>query len=97
MAGSERPEAAFYAVVAGRVQGVGFRWSARDAASRLGLVGWVRNAADGSVEVLAEGNQDALDLFRAWLDKGPPSARVDSVAVRPRAPTGAFRRFQVEA
>lgn len=96
MAGSDRASAAFYAVVSGRVQGVGFRWSASDAARRLGVVGWVRNAADGSVEVHAEGDPDALERFRAWLKKGPPAARVDSVSVRPRTPSGAFRRFEVE-
>lgn len=97
MAGSDRSSAAFSAVVSGRVQGVGFRWSAMDAARRLGVVGWVRNAADGSVEVHAEGDPDALERFRAWLKKGPPAARVDSVSVRPIPPSGTFRRFEVDA
>jgi acylphosphatase len=97
MADSDRPYAAFSAVVNGRVQGVGFRWSAMDAARRLGVVGWVRNAADGSVEVHAEGDPDALERFRAWLKKGPPAARVDSVSVRHLSPSGTFRRFEVEA
>lgn len=78
------------------MQGVGFRWSAMEAARRFGVVGWVRNAADGSVEVLAEGAPEALERFLAWLKKGPPAARVDSVSVRPRPPSGTFRRFEAE-
>lgn len=60
----------------GRVQGVCFRWACRDEAIRLGLTGWVRNLADGRVEVTAEGPEARLDALRAWLSKGPPSARV---------------------
>lgn len=94
--GAEAPRSAWFAVVTGRVQGVGFRWSASDAARRLGVVGWVRNAQDGSVEVLAEGSPEALDKFLAWLRRGPPSARVEDVTVRPRQATGTFRSFEVE-
>ena len=63
-------------LVWGRVQGVCFRWACRDEALKLGLTGWVRNLADGSVEVTAEGPEVQLDALRAWLGKGPPSARV---------------------
>ena len=48
-------------VVTGRVQGVGFRWFTHDAAAREGVQGWVRNLADGSVEVVAEGEQSSVD------------------------------------
>jgi acylphosphatase len=96
MASVDRPEAAFFASVRGRVQGVGFRWSAREEAKRLGLTGWVRNAEDGSVEIMAEGQSDRLDAFAAWLRRGPPASRVDEVARRERTPTGAFRSFTVE-
>lgn len=61
----------------GRVQGVGFRWWARQAASDLGLSGTVRNAADGTVEVEAEGEPGALDQFESRLRQGPPAARVE--------------------
>lgn len=67
-------------VITGRVQGVGFRHFTRDAAARLGLDGWVRNRADGSVEALARGDDAALDAFRAALRRGPPAARVDGIA-----------------
>jgi acylphosphatase len=66
-------------VVRGRVQGVWYRGSARDEARRLGLVGWARNRADGSVEILAQGEARALDRFVEWCREGPPLARVRSV------------------
>jgi acylphosphatase len=65
--------------VMGTVQGVGFRWWVRDAATRLGLRGWVRNEPDGTVRVEAEGAADALDRLEALLRSGPPAARVDDL------------------
>jgi acylphosphatase len=69
-------------VVAGRVQGVYYRASAAREAAALGLRGWARNLPDGRVEVVAGGDAPALESFAAWLWKGPPAARVDSVAVQ---------------
>lgn len=66
-------------IVSGRVQGVFFRASARTEALRLGLNGYARNVADGSVEVLASGDAAALDELQRWLHIGPPAARVASV------------------
>lgn len=66
-------------VVSGRVQGVFFRASTRSEALRLGIGGHARNLADGSVEVIAGGDDEALDALEKWLHVGPPSARVDSV------------------
>ena len=68
-----------YVAVRGRVQGVGFRWFVRERARALGLTGWVRNTSDGAVEVLAEGNDDALQKLRALLRSGPAGARVSEV------------------
>lgn len=70
---------AFYAKVSGRVQGVGFRYSAIREARRLRLNGWVRNAPSGDVEVWAEGPRENLDLFLAWLRRGPQFSHVVSV------------------
>ena len=67
------------AVVHGHVQGVSFRYYARQRARALGLVGWVRNRADGAVEVLAEGQEDALRRFLSWLHAGPSLAHVARV------------------
>ncbi|AXQ31211.1 acylphosphatase [Solimonas sp. K1W22B-7] len=66
-------------IVSGRVQGVFFRQSTADKATSLGLDGWVRNLPDGRVEGMAAGPAEALAGLRAWLDRGPPAARVEAV------------------
>lgn len=66
-------------IVSGKVQGVWFRASARDQALALGLRGYVRNLPNGSVEVLAVGDDEAVDALAAWLRQGPPLARVDEL------------------
>jgi acylphosphatase len=68
-------------VVAGRVQGVYYRAATAERAAALGLDGWVKNLADGSVEAVACGSLDALTQFAAWLWQGPPAARVASVQI----------------
>ncbi|MDQ3243217.1 MAG: acylphosphatase [Gemmatimonadota bacterium] len=65
--------------IAGRVQGVGFRWFLRVAGRRLRVAGWVMNRPDGTVEVAASGQQDALDELRRLAGKGPLDARVSEV------------------
>ncbi|MBC7259901.1 MAG: acylphosphatase [Chloroflexi bacterium] len=79
----------------GDVQGVGFRAFARDRAQRLGVRGYVRNAWDGTVEVLAEGDRMALETFLDILREGPRSARVSHVEVQWGDATGEFRGFGV--
>jgi acylphosphatase len=65
--------------IRGRVQGVFFRASTRAQALQLGLNGYARNLVDGSVEVLACGDAEAVDALHRWLQHGPPNARVDVV------------------
>jgi acylphosphatase len=67
-------------VVRGRVQGVGFRWFVMREAQRLKVGGFARNLPDGSVEVVSEGSEAALDALEAKLRQGPSHARVDHVA-----------------
>ena len=67
--------------VKGRVQGVWFRASTRDEARRLGINGFVENLPDGNVYLEAEGDEQALAQLLAWLETGPPLARVDAVEV----------------
>ena len=74
--------------VAGVVQGVYFRAEARDRARSLGIAGWVRNAADGSVEATFEGEDERVDGMIAWCRRGPRGARVDEVAVDWEQPRG---------
>ena len=66
-------------VIRGRVQGVGYRWWARGEARRLGLDGWVRNRADGSVELVAAGSAGAVAALEGLCRRGPASARVTAV------------------
>lgn len=81
--------------VRGRVQGVFFRASTQREAKRLGLTGWVRNRPDGSVEILAEGEEDSLKELIAWAQKGPSAARVERVDVRWRGFAGDFSDFRI--
>lgn len=74
--------------IRGRVQGVGFRWSAQNKAAGLGLSGWVRNRGDGRVELRLEGEAAAVEAMLAWLGRGPTGARVDGLDVREREVEG---------
>ena len=82
-------------VVGGRVQGVFFRATTCDVARRLKLAGWVRNCPDGTVEIVAEGDPEALVRLRDWCRKGPPGARVDMVREERESPTGADATFRI--
>lgn len=82
--------------VTGRVQGVGFRWSAKATADRLGVRGWVRNRPDGSVEGWAEGETAAVESLVAWLEQGPGGARVASVTSAEAVPA-AVEGFRIHS
>lgn len=82
--------------IVGRVQGVGFRWWAREAADELGLTGWVMNADDErSVELVAEGPAAALDELERRLHGGPAGARVERVEAQRLPASGEFRSFGI--
>ena len=83
------------AIVTGLVQGVNFRWFTQRRASELGVVGYVRNRADGSVEFVAEGSRDALERLLDLARVGPPSAVVENVEAKWAASTGEFRHFEI--
>ena len=85
-----------YAVIEGRVQGVGFRSFVLDKADELELTGWVRNTYAGNVEVLAEGPRFALDELLIALKKGPNTAYVTKVRDSWTEATGEYRFFGVE-
>jgi acylphosphatase len=87
----------FDAVVRGRVQGVGFRYTVRAEATRLGLAGWVANEADGSVRCVAEGPRAKLETLLDMLREGPRGAWVDDVAVTWGPAAGDFDRFSVRS
>jgi acylphosphatase len=75
-------------VVHGRVQGVGYRFSARVEAQRLGVTGWIKNRSDGAVEAEIEGERAAVDRMLSWLDEGPPGAEVTALTSSDAEPTG---------
>jgi acylphosphatase len=83
------------AIVTGIVQGVNFRWFTQRRAAELGLVGYVRNQPDGSVEFVAEGTRDALERLLDVVRVGPASAVVENVDMQWSAPTGEYERFEI--
>jgi acylphosphatase len=83
------------ATVTGYVQGVAFRANTQQEASRLGLTGWVKNHWDGSVKVVAEGPESALDRLAVWLEHGPRAARVESVDKGWSEASGEFHGFSI--
>ena len=84
-----------HAVVYGRVQGVMYRDFAQRKARRLRLVGYVRNLADGSVEVVAQGTREALEAYAEKLRRGPLLAHVERVEVSWHEPTQAHPDFSI--
>ena len=80
----------------GRVQNVGFRYFAQDAARREGATGWVRNLSDGSVEAVVEGEAEVVTRVERALRSGPRGARIDTVDVHAEEPSGAYRDFSID-
>src|ERR1700693_3257922 len=96
MVTTDKPVLARRFLVRGRVQGVGFRWFVEREAHVLGIAGWVRNNADGSVEVLAMGSRDQLLGLRSRLRAGPRAARVDHVEEVETKPVAGLTTFRIE-
>jgi len=82
-------------IIEGRVQGVWFRESTRRKALSLGVTGWVRNLPDGTVEVVAEGDEDKVKELVKWCHKGPPAAKVTNVREEKEEYLGEFDSFDV--
>jgi acylphosphatase len=83
-------------VIRGRVQGVGFRWFVEKEASEIGVIGWVRNNQDSTVEVLATGTSEQLNALHRCLREGPRAARVDEVEVSEAQPVDGLKAFSIE-
>jgi acylphosphatase len=83
-------------IISGYVQGVFFRASTRDMAETLGLTGWVRNLANGSVEAVFEGDREELKKGVQWCYKGPPGARVTKVQEKWHDFAGEFKDFEIK-
>jgi acylphosphatase len=96
MPGGARADAmiAWQVIVRGRVQGVGYRYTMVEAATALGVAGWVRNRRDGTVEALVQGDADAVESLVAWCRHGPPAACVTAVSTSVREWDPAIDAFE---
>ena len=82
-------------IVSGRVQGVGFRYFALDAARREGVHGYVANQEDGSVEAVAEGESESVERFERAMRRGPSRSRVEHVMVDEIEPSQGNSGFHI--
>ena len=82
--------------VFGLVQGVSFRYQAIELARDLSLVGWIKNEADGTVEAVAEGNEENLKKFFDWCEQGPDGAKVEKVDVKWQEALEKFSDFKIK-
>jgi acylphosphatase len=80
-------------IVGGRVQGVFFRYSTQEVATRLNVLGWVKNRWDGKVEAVFEGERDGVEKMIEWCHKGPPGAHVQNVDTHWEDYLGEFEQF----
>lgn len=83
-------------LISGRVTGVGFRFFAYEAARREGITGFARNMSDSRVEVVAEGDAEAMTRFEAAIRRGPARSRVDDVETDEMPPSGHFGGFSTK-
>ncbi|HUG31588.1 MAG TPA: acylphosphatase [Acidimicrobiia bacterium] len=88
---------AVHVLVTGHVQNVGYRQGCRQTARSLGLVGWVRNLADGRVELFAQGSDEGVDRLLDWIWAGPVAARVSGVETDVVAPDVTLTDFFIQA
>ena len=81
--------------VKGKVQGVFFRKYTKQKAQELNIAGWVKNTDEGDVEIMAQGNADALEKLMHWCKEGPPKAEVETVEVKDIEPQTDIRGFSI--
>jgi acylphosphatase len=85
-----------HVIISGRVQGVWFRASTKMKAEQLGIKGWVRNAREGYVEAVFEGEEKLIEEMIKWCHVGPPYAKVTNVALKNQKPTNGFKNFSIK-
>jgi acylphosphatase len=88
--------ARLHAIAVGEVQGVGFRIFVQQRCRILRLTGWVRNCADGTVEIIAEGERSELRILLGDLNIGPRAASVERVDYNFEEYTGSFHNFTIQ-
>ena len=84
-----------HVLYSGQVQGVGFRFTAEESAKRLGVVGWIKNLRDGRVELVAEGEEKALEQFIKDIRTGPMRNFIKDVEITWSASTDDFEDFEI--
>lgn len=84
-----------HAIVKGKVQGVGFRWTVVDHAEKFSLTGSVCNCSDGTVKVIAQGSKENLEAFLVLLQQDPGYAKILSIATQYRTPDRTFEKFTI--
>ena len=82
-------------IITGTVKGVGYRYSAQQAADEYQLTGWVQNKINGDVEIIAEGKQQHLDQFIRWTKQGPRFANVKQVVIKNLTANNTFTQFSI--
>lgn len=83
-------------LVSGRVQGVAFRYYARNIASQLGVSGWIKNLPDGKVELLVEGSKNSVEEMVEWCKRGSRMAEVEDIEVDWLPYSGKYNEFQLK-
>ncbi len=81
-------------LIKGKVQGVFYRATAKKVAEQLEINGWIKNTKEGNVEVIATGNEEALNEFINWCKQGPKDAKVTDVVLTTKNPE-AFNGFSI--
>ncbi|MEC9412355.1 MAG: acylphosphatase [Pseudomonadota bacterium] len=84
-----------HCLISGRVQGVSYRYSAQQQAHKLGVTGWVRNLADGQVELLIQGETQQLEDMLNWANQGPRFAEVNSIEVTEQSADLTLTDFEI--
>jgi acylphosphatase len=84
-----------HCLISGRVQGVSYRYSAQQQAHKLGVTGWVRNLADGRVELLIQGETEQMENMLNWANQGPRFAEVTSIEVTEQSADLIFTDFEI--
>jgi acylphosphatase len=88
-------QTALHVYISGRVQGVNYRYSTLQQATKLGIKGWVKNLYDGRVETLFEGEEELVNRMLSWCYQGPPMSYVTNVEYFKQDYTGEFQNFSV--
>ena len=93
--GDKNKRVRVYIILTGRVQGVAFRYYARNIANRLGVKGWIRNLDNGAVEATIEGERNSVNQMIEWCKKGPNLALVEDIKIIWQSYAGDFSEFHI--